>query len=57
MRRLALGLPSRSGVEVPLTSMDDLAYCVSDGNLGVIGGLRLATEVAVDTSTGEGTFD
>lgn len=57
MRRLARGLPSRSGVEVPLTSIDALACCVSDGNLGVIGGLKLDIEAAADTSTGVDTFD
>jgi len=37
--------------------MDDLAYCVSDGNLGVMGGLRLDIEVAFDTSTGADIFN
>ena len=49
-------LPSRSGVEVPVTCMDDLAVCASAGNLGVTGGLVLDTELASDTSTGVGTF-
>lgn len=57
MRRLDLSLPACSGVEVPVTSIEDLAHGISDGNLGVIGGLILDSEVARDTSTGAGTVD
>ena len=56
MRRLPMGLLSRSGVEVPVTCTDDLAVCTSAGNLGVTGGLILDTELDTDTSMGVGAF-